>query len=337
MSDDPAGHTGEFLPPVWLRHRHVQSIIPSLPMRRPAVERRAGGLLRASRRLILDCGDGVRLLAWHARSAAASRPPVKRLVVLLHGWEGSSDAMYVLTLGQQLFERGFDVLRLNLRDHGGSHGLNEGIFHSCRIAEVVGAVRRIQQLNPGYDVNLIGFSLGGNFFLRVGARALAVDLEIRRIIALSPVLDPAHTLASLESGWALYRNYFIWKWRRSLRQKQAAWPRQYDLRDVIDRGSLTGMTEMLACRYGGFPSLETYLNGYAVVGDALATLTVPTRIIAAEDDPIIPIEDLGRLASPPSLKITRTRFGGHCGFYSGRGDSWFVREVVATLETPSAG
>ena len=69
--------------------------------------------------------------------------------MLLHGWEGSSDSLYLLSLAQPLFEAGYDVARLNLRDHGDSHHLNEEIFHSCRIAEVVGAVRGLHAHAPG--------------------------------------------------------------------------------------------------------------------------------------------------------------------------------------------
>jgi predicted alpha/beta-fold hydrolase len=146
------------------------------------------------------------------------------------------------------------------------------------------------------------------------------------------VLDPEHTLVRLEQGWALYRSYFVWKWRRSLRRKQAAWPKLYDLSEVIALDNLTDMTDQLARRYGGYPSLAEYLRGYGVVGDLLASIAPPTRIIAAADDPIIPAEDLARLARPPALTITRTSFGGHCGFYEGRrGSTWIEREVYATL------
>jgi predicted alpha/beta-fold hydrolase len=277
----------------------------------------------------------VRLLALEATQVRLGCAPAGRVVVLLHGWEGSADSLYVLSLGQHLLDHGYDVVRLNLRDHGASHHMNEGIFHSCRIAEVVGAVHRLQVMNPGRGINLVGFSLGGNFFLRVAARAHAAGLDPERVIAVCPVLDPEHTLARLERGWLLYRRYFVWKWKRSLRMKQAAWPGLYDLRDVLALDDLTAMTDLLACRYGGFQTLAQYLQGYAVVGDVLAPIAVRTRIIAAADDPIIPAEDLARLAQPRSLTITRTRFGGHCGFYDGQGGrTWIEREVLATLASP---
>jgi predicted alpha/beta-fold hydrolase len=324
--------SGRFRPAAWLVNPHVQSIFPSLPFRRPGVERRCSGLLQASRPEIVDCGDGVRLMALRATQDRAGRAPASRLVVLLHGWEGSADSLYILSLGQHLFDRGFDVVRLNLRDHGDSHHLNAEIFHSCRIAEVVGAVRSLQRSSPAQGLNLVGFSLGGNFFLRVSARAAAAGIDLEQVVAVCPVLDPEHTLLQLERGWALYRQYFIWKWRRSLRRKQAAWPQLYDLSPFLQLDSLTAMTEHLVRTYGGYPSLPEYLRGYAVVGDVLASVVHPTRIIAAADDPIIPSADLARLARPAALEVTCTELGGHCGYYEGgSGSTWIEREVSATL------
>jgi len=322
----------DFLPPARLRNPHVQSIYPSLPFRRAAVERRCRALIEASQDVLIDCGDGVRLLAHQATQERIGRPAASRLVVLLHGWEGSAQSLYMLSLGQYLLDEGFDVIRLNLRDHGESHHLNQELFHSCRIAEVVGAVHRIQQLNPDRGLSMAGFSLGGNFSLRVGARARDAGIELERVVAVCPVIDPEHTLVRLESGWALYRQYFVWKWRRSLRKKQAAWPHAFDLSDVIRLDNLTDMTDVLVRHYGGFPSLEQYLHGYAVVDDVLAPLEARTRIIAAADDPIIPASDLERIARPRTLEVTVTSFGGHCGFYGGGdGPTWIEREVLATL------
>jgi len=324
----------DFVAPGWLANHHLQSLWPSLPLRRRRVTRRCDALIAASRPVLLDCGDGVRLAALHATRDANGHPPATRLAVLLHGWEGSADSLYVLSLGQYLYHRGYDVLRLNLRDHGDSHHLNEGIFHSCRIDEVVGAVRAIQERNPHQALSLVGFSLGGNFFLRVGARARPAGLDLDRIVAVCPVLDPVHTLERLEHGWAVYRRYFVWKWQRSLARKEQAWPGAYDLATVRHMANLTHMTDHLARVYGGFPSLEAYLRGYAVVGGALAPLDVPTRIIAAADDPIIPSADLAQLAPSPALQVLRTTQGGHCGYFDGAdGGGWLEREVLATLES----
>ena len=102
-------------------------------------------MLATSRELLLDCGDGVRLQAFHSTPIAGRS---RTMAVLLHGWEGSAQSLYVLSLAQTLHAAGFDVVRLNLRDHGDTHHLNRELFHSCRLPEVVGAVRRLQWLFP---------------------------------------------------------------------------------------------------------------------------------------------------------------------------------------------
>ncbi len=332
-----AGVPADFLPPAGLRHPHVQSIFPSLPLRRRAVVRRCAPLLRASRDVLLDCGDGVRLLAHVVTRETRGHPPAGQLAVLVHGWEGSANSLYLLSLAQTLLDAGYDVVRLNLRDHGDSHHLNREIFHSCRLDEVVGAVRCVQQMNPGKRLCLAGFSLGGNFCLRVGARAAAAGIDVSRIVAICPVLDPEHTLRRLESGWMLYREYFVWKWRRSLRRKQRAWPGAYDaLGEILRLGNLTDMTDRLAVRYGGFASLQDYLRGYAIVGPVLQPLEAlphaKVRIVCAADDPLIPAADLDRIARPANLEVTVTSFGGHCGFYDGAaGPTWIEREVLRSF------
>ena len=328
MTEDRA----DFNPPAWMANRHLQSILPSLPLRRHAVERRAGAVRRASRPLVLDCGEGIRLMGLHApppEDAAASPP---RLAVLLHGWEGSADSLYLLSVAQLLHERGFDVVRLNLRDHGGTHALNRELFHSCRLPEVVGATQRLQALFPRHRLMLAGYSLGANFALRVGARARGVGLRIARIVAVCPVLDPAVTIAALESGPAIYHDYFMRKWRRSLRMKQEAWPGVYDFGDLIADRSLRSMTERMVLKYTDFPDLASYFAGYAITGGLLESLEAPARLITAADDPMIDARDLARLARPASLRITVTPRGGHCGYMEAlRGPSWADRKIADEL------
>jgi predicted alpha/beta-fold hydrolase len=320
-----------FRPPGWLSNRHLQSILPSLPFRRGAVERRAAGVIAASRDLVLDCGEDVRLLGRLAVPAGAVPSP--RLAVLLHGWEGSADSLYVLSLAQLLFDRGYAVLRLNLRDHGGTHALNRDLFHSCRLPEVVGAVARVQALFPDHRLFLAGFSLGGNFCLRVGAKARAAGIRLARIVAVCPVLDPAVTLEALETGPAIYHRYFMHKWRRSLALKQAAWPDHYDFGDLVRDPSLRSMTARMVERYTDYPDLATYLRGYAITDGVLESLDAPARLVTSADDPMIHARDLARLARPPSLEITVTERGGHCGFMDAlSGPSWIDRQVLAEFE-----
>jgi predicted alpha/beta-fold hydrolase len=316
----------EFRPPLWLRNPHVQSILATTFVRRGRIERAAAPLIGAERALLLECGAGVRLQCFISRPQASTGKPV----LVLHGWEGSAESIYVLSLAQLLFERGFEVARLNLRDHGETHHLNRELFHSCRLPEVIGAVRALEAHFPGRPLTGVGFSLGGNFLLRVAAAVRESSLDLARVIAISPVLEPTETLVALETALPGYQGFFVRKWRRSLRKKQAAWPGSYDFAHV--RGGLREMTAELVRRHSEFATLEDYLNGYAITGERLASLAVPAHILTSLDDPMIPAGGLARLARPAALSVTVTRYGGHCGFIESlAGLTWAERFVLARL------
>lgn len=319
-----------FRPPAGLRHAHLQSLLAGWPLRRRWLAGKARGLLSAAREEVLDCGSGVRLLGYFSGQEAESRG----LAILLHGWEGSAHAGYVLSLGSALYRAGYDVFRLNFRDHGATFALNRELFHSCRIEEVVNAVRGVALAHPAPCTFLVGHSLGGNFALRTAARAGAAGLALTKVVAVCPVLRPHSTMRALEEGLWIYREYFLRRWRRSLLAKAACFPELYDFGDLRRFSTLTATTDFFVRRYTEFADLDAYLNGYGITGDALAQLDVPTRLIAAADDPVIPIEDLADVAAPPALSIDVLPNGGHCGFldsYALR--SWADRAVLKEIES----
>jgi predicted alpha/beta-fold hydrolase len=324
----------DFRPARWLRNHHLQSILASTAWRRRRLLRQSAPLLAAAREVLLDCGAGVRLQSFISTPTHGAGAPV----VLLHGWEGHAESLYVLSLARQLFERRFEVVRLNLRDHGETHHLNRELFHSCRLPEVVGAVGALQRRLGGRPLQLVGFSLGGNFMLRVAAQARAAGLDLTRVIAVSPVLEPVATLAALQRGMPGYEAYFVRKWLRSLRKKQAAWPDTYDFAELARLRDLKLMTTELVRCYTDFPTLDHYLNGYAITGERLARLEVPSIILTSLDDPIIPASGLAQLARPPMLSLSITRYGGHCGFFDDlRGPTWLERRIMALLAEGAGG
>lgn len=323
----------EFSPRGVLRSGQFQTMLGNLPPVPWLARRRAARLLASAQEWLIDCGEGVRLQGFLSQApGAADKAGGGRIAVLLHGWEGSAESVYVISLGAELLARGFDVLRLNLRDHGASHHLNRDIFHSCRLAEVVGATRAVAERFPEARIFLAGFSLGGNFMLRVAADAGA-PARLAGVVAVSPVLDPAATLVALERGPYVYRRYFVQRWSRSLRYKRRAWPDLPDFEPILRTKDLRAMTAGLVRDFTSFADLSAYLEGYAITGPRLATLRCPATVLLAEDDPMIPATDLARLAPSPYLTVVRTQHGGHCGFADRfNGPSFADRLVVAQFE-----
>src|SRR5690606_25507347 len=120
------------------------------------------------------------------------------LVVLIHGWEGCHESTYLYSMACALFAAGYNVFRLNLRDHGGTHHLNREVFHSARIAEVVGAIRAVQALDGARPLFVVGFSLGGNFALRVGMHGPAAGVTPRLTVGICPSINPRATIAAID-------------------------------------------------------------------------------------------------------------------------------------------
>lgn len=309
-------HARDFHPPAWLRGPHVQSILSSSTLRRNRGARALARLQPLTQELLLDGGDGVRLQGFHSRLPDRES---RGLVLLLHGWEGSAESGYMLHTAVRLLAAGFDVFRLNFRDHGDTHHLNEDLFHSCRIDEVVNAVRALSErfalAEPGQrPLFAAGYSLGGNFALRLALRAAAANIPLRHAVAVCPVLDPAAGMLALEQGMPLYHWYFLRKWRDSLKRKRALFPERHNFDDATLDQNLRNLTAWMVERYTDLGLLENYLDGYAVSGDRLAALQIPVSILTAEDDPVIPVEAFRQLQLPAHCRLEIASFGGHCGF-----------------------
>jgi len=313
----------EFVPPLGLRSGHVQSLLASSFLRRQFVLRRSGPLRDAAEVWTLDGGEDIRLQGLYSRQAG----PSHGLAVLLHGWEGGVHPNYVLANGARLYAEGFDVFRLNFRDHGDTHHLNPGIFHSCRIDEVVNSLSDLQQRLGASRWCLAGYSLGGNFSLRVALRAGTAGLDIGRVVAVNPVIDPAAAMNAMEEGIAFYERYFERKWTRSLRIKQQCFPDLYGDEAWYEIRGLRERTHYLATRHAGFESADEYFAGYSIAGDRLAALSVPSTILTSADDPVVPVADFERLPANPALELIIARHGGHCGFLK----NWKMESIAEDL------
>ena len=300
-----------YKPPFGLGNSHLQNFLSSSGLRSTLILKRNASLLRKSHTITLDCGNSVKLKGeLNEQTLGISQG----LVILLHGWEGSTRSNYMLSATTALLRAGFDVFRLNFRDHGDTHHLNRGLFHSALQEEVIGAVKAIQQRwhkKPRYF--LAGFSLGGNFALRVALKQQCLPEPLSHVFAVSPVLDPANSMEAMEDKH-FYERYFVRKWKRSLTKKLAAFG-SYDYGPALARmRRLRDMNEFFIPRYTPLGTVENYYAAYTLTGDKLRGLKTPSTILLSSDDPIIPEADLHKLAQLPHLTTDVTSKGGHCAF-----------------------
>ena len=328
--DAPDGYA----PPRWLRSPHLQTVLGTSPWRRKRGAQALAAIGATTAEHLVDGGDGVRLHGLHSVVPGA---PSRGLVLLLHGWEGSAESSYMRLAAAQLLARGFDVFRLNFRDHGDTHHLNPEIFHSCRIEEVVHAAGDIARRFAQGPMRVAGYSLGGNFALRLALRAPDAGLELARVAAVCPVLDPARTMRKMEDGLWFYMRYFERKWRGSLARKRALFPDRHHFDDTTLRLGMRELTEWLVQRHTDLGSLDNYFDGYSVAGDRLSRLRVPADILMAADDPVIPVDEFRALALPPQARVEIVPWGGHCGFLENGRFEGFAERWIATRLDDAAG
>ncbi len=321
----------DYQPPRWLRNPHVQSALGSSVMRRRFGERSLAAVGATTSEHLIDGGHGVRLQGLHSVVPGVES---RGLVLLLHGWEGSVDSSYMRLTAARLLQRGFEVFRLNFRDHGGTHHLNEALFHSNLIEEVVHAARDVAQRFPQRPLSVAGYSLGGNFALRLGLRAPAAGLPIVHVAAVCPVLDPARTMDAMETGLPLYLWYFERKWRGSLARKHQLFPERLGFDERTLELRMRALTQWLVERHTDFGTIDRYFDGYSIAGDRLAEMQVPASILMAADDPVIPIADFAALRLPESARLEIAPWGGHCGFLEnaqlgGFAERWITERLVS--------
>ena len=317
----------QFSPPTFLKNAHIQSIMNSVGPRKFRAKRIIKSL--NSEQLIISTEAGVRLTAELDKSNVIHPATnTKPLVILIHGWEGSSQSAYQVTTASHLLRSGFDVLRLNLRDHGDSHHLNRELFNSTLLAEVGDAIRSFTGDRSYSNIFLAGFSLGGNFTLRIVADR-AKELGIVAAVAICPPIDPNNAMTAMNNGLFIYEKYFFRRWTRSLKKKLKHFPELDFSAEMNQIKTLEDVNQTFVPKFTPFEDPKDYFSSYALTGDRLKTLEIPAHLIIANDDPILPVEDVDKINALDHLIVERQDHGGHCGFIKDlKGRSWVEQRLV---------
>jgi uncharacterized protein len=322
----PGTQKGAFLPPPYLRASVLQTVLASLKLRAVGIS----PMESASREVILTLGGGVRLQGFHSQTPM---DPPRGMAILLHGWEGSARSTYILHTGQFLYSRGYDVFRLNLRDHGDTHHLNEGLFYCTLLEEVFEGVGQAVSLSRGGPVILAGFSLGGNFSLRIASRLEERPLyTLSHVLAVSPALNPARATDAIDAHPLLHW-YFMRKWKASLRRKQELFPHLYHFEALLSLTTIRGITRALIEESGLYPGVDEYFRGYTIGTHVLEGVRTPVTIVHSQDDPAVPARDFLDLHIASHHRLIIHKYGGHNGFLYGiTAPSWYEEECLRILD-----
>lgn len=261
-----------------------------------------------------DVGPDARVLAhchWH------DRPWTRPSLVALHGLEGSSDAHYMRGLADKFFAAGFNVIRLNQRNCGGTEHLSPGLYHSGLTADPRAVIDELVEVDGLSAVAVVGYSLGGNLALKLaGEYGETPPPALKAVAAVSPTIDLEKCVRALEQprNW-IYQWHFVWSLKRRMRRKARLFPGRFPIERLGEVRSIRTFDEIFTAPHHGFRDAADYYDRASAIRVA-DRIRVPTLVISAEDDPFVPPEMFRdpRLASNPWVTVVLTPHGGHCGF-----------------------
>jgi len=263
---------------------------------------------------VFEVEHNVRVLS-HCRWQ--SHPKEHPTIVLWHGIEGSTSSVYMLAIAHKAFLTGFNVVRVNLRNCGGTEHLTPTLYHGGLSEDLRAVVSELVDVDELRGLFLIGYSLGGNMVLKVaGEYADHPPSQVHGICAVSPSVDllASNRALNRRSNW-LYHRDFLRRLRKRIYTKKRLFPELYDITGLRQIRTLRDFDERYTAPAHGFNSADDYYERASSLR-LLSRIRIPTLIIHAKDDPFIPfasLEDPAVLENPYIL-LAGTERGGHVAF-----------------------
>ncbi|OFW40186.1 MAG: hypothetical protein A3J29_00160 [Acidobacteria bacterium RIFCSPLOWO2_12_FULL_67_14b] len=278
-----------------------------------ARQRRLPGLPAAEPRHF-DVAPDARVLAhcnWQPGREA--RPTL----LVLHGLEGSSDAHYMRGLAHKAFAAGFNVVRLNQRNCGGTEHLSKGLYHSGLTADPLCVLTELRDRDRLTTFAVAGYSLGGNITMKLaGELGASAFPEIRAFAAVSPVIELETCMQAIERR---ENRIYEWNFCRNLqgrmRRKARVFPGGFDLTGLWKVWSIRAFDDRYTAPHHGFNGAADYYHRASAMR-VIDRVARPALILSAADDPFVPPEifDAPAVRDNPHITTVVTSHGGHCAF-----------------------
>lgn len=270
--------------------------------------------LPAGRVRYFDVTPDSRVMAQcHWQSDAQLHPTL----LALHGLESSDEAHYMRGLADKALRAGFNVVRLNQRNCGGTEHLSPGLYHSGLTDDPLSVIRELIELDRLPAIAVAGYSLGGNLALKLaGDLGSDAPAQLKAVCAVSPTFDLARCVDALERREnAFYQWNFVRNLRRRMRRKHRLFPGRYRIDDLRYVHSVRAFDEAFTAPHHGFRDASDYYHRASALR-VIDRVRVPALIMSAEDDPFVPAEqfDDPAIETNPHVSVVITTHGGHCAF-----------------------
>jgi len=293
-----------FKPPFWLRGGVRQTVAASY------VKRDFRWGWKQSSRVSIELADRSRV-----EPDCVQQSETAPTVVLFHGMGGSSASTYMRGLSHKAFRQGWNAVSMNLYNTNPSLEFPK-IFHAGASQDAGQILEKLADRHPSKAFYLAGVSMGANLVLKLlGEWGNDPPVQVGGAAVISPLLDLSSSLEVLERrSNALFQRHFMGKFRRHIRERADQLRPFVDVESVLRVRSIREFDEKLTAPLSGFKSASEYYEKASAL-PYLKRVRVPTLLVHALDDPLLPPEPLV-LGEPsnPFLESVLTDRGGHVGF-----------------------
>ncbi len=319
-----------FVPRRGLQGGHLQTIFSHFLPRKTSLPEGERRLFQVEAKVQILC-----LCHWHPNHHS------RLTLILVHGLEGSVDSQYVLGTASKAWSAGMNVIRMNVRNCGGTESLAPTLYHSGMSGDIAAVVSQLIRDEGLARISLAGFSMGGNQVLKLAGEwgsgeAGPTPPHVVAVAAVSPAIDLSACADALHKlSNRLYEVRFLLSLRSRVRRKLALFPDRFRIRHFWWT-SIRDFDNVVTAPHCGFRDAEHYYE-CASSSRLIHNIAVPTLILHAKDDPFIRVlpETRAKVLANPHILYHETDHGGHCGFladpqgdYDGR---WSEQQVIRFL------
>lgn len=301
-----------FTPRRFLSNRHLQTLAGNYCGRRHNLPPAESRLFKVDERSLVLC-------QCHWQLDANNEPRRERMtVILVHGLEGSSMSHYILGNATKMWAAGMNVIRMNMRNCGGTERLTPTLYHSGFSGDVSAIVNTL--IAEGCEaIACVGYSMGGNLVLKYAGEAGAdAPRQLKAVAGVSPAADLSASSTALDKGInRLYQWHFLRRMQARFHRKAELFPDTYSTENIPPIHSIRQYDEHIVARYCGFLGAEDYYYR-AAAARVVDRIAVPTLIIHAQDDPFIVLtpETRALLLANSHVDLVEPEHGGHCAFFT---------------------
>ncbi|MCA9068573.1 MAG: alpha/beta fold hydrolase [Planctomycetaceae bacterium] len=241
--------------------------------------------------------------------------PGHRVALLMPGLAGCHGSGYLVRTAAKLNARGVRTFRMDQRGWGAGSGLAEHPFHAGRSGDVLAALEFLSELCPDSPLAVIGFSLSGNVTLKFLGEFPNRVPRLERAAALTPPINLSACADWMERSTNRFYNRFLTGCLiQHLKENNRPLPEKNGQSDDSPK-TLREFDDRYTAPAAGFDSADQYYSECSS-GPLLSKINIPTLIVVAEDDPMIPISSFADVPLSSDVHLHVSKSGGHLGFIS---------------------